>query len=79
MRKSMKHTIALALSSALLLSGCAGGAGENPNDGTVNENTEQTEFHIVSGISALSPGYDDNPVLNELMQKAGIKINWETM
>lgn len=79
MRKSMKHTIALALSSALLLSGCAGGAGENPNDGTVNENTEQTKFHIVSGISALSPGYDDNPVLNELMQKAGIKINWETM
>ena len=69
MRKSMKHTIALALSSALLLSGCAGGVGENPNDGTVNENTEQTEFHIVSGIS----------VLNELMQKAGIKINWETM
>ncbi len=39
---------------------------------------EQTEFNVLSGISALSGGYDNNPVLNDLQAKAGIKINWDT-
>ncbi len=39
---------------------------------------EQTEFTVLSGISALSSGYDDNPVLNSMMEKAGIKITWDT-
>ena len=30
-------------------------------------------------MSALSSGYDDNPVLNEMQETAGIKINWECM
>lgn len=79
----MKRTIAILLSCVMilgLLSACGGsGSTENPNDGTVNENTDQTEFDIVSGISALSKGYDDNVVLNEMAEEAGITIAWETM
>ncbi|MCI8440488.1 MAG: extracellular solute-binding protein [Oscillospiraceae bacterium] len=62
-----------------LLAGCGGGGGGNVNNGEPNTNTEQTEFDVISGISALSSGYDDNPVLNQMMENAGIKINWETM
>ncbi len=38
-----------------------------------------TEFNIVSGISALSGGYDNNPVLKAMAEKAGVKINWDCM
>ena len=44
-----------------------------------NTDTSQTEFHILGGMSALSKGYDDNVVLKELQENAGIGINWETM
>lgn len=79
----LKKVLALVLAALLLLgtlTACGGGnASANVNNGEVNENTDQTEFHVVSGISALSPGYDDNPVLNEMQENAGIRINWETM
>ena len=39
---------------------------------------EQTEFNVLSGISALSGGYENNTVLNDLQAQAGIKINWDT-
>ena len=38
----------------------------------------QIEFIVLSGISALSTGYDNNPVLLDLQEKAGIKITWDT-
>ena len=38
----------------------------------------QTEFIVLSGISALSTGYDNNPVLLDMQEKAGIKITWDT-
>ena len=38
----------------------------------------QTEFIVLSGISALSTGYDNNPVLLDLQEKTGIKITWDT-
>ncbi len=38
----------------------------------------QTEFIVLSGISALSTGYDNNPVLLDMQGKAGIKITWDT-
>ncbi len=40
---------------------------------------DQTDFTIVSGISALSGGYDNNPVLLEMQDKAGIHIKWDCM
>ena len=79
----MKQKIfSAALSAALLLgalSGCGGGLVNNVNDGTVNPNTDQTEFDIMGGVSALSSGYENNEVLNALQASAGVKINWETM
>ncbi len=64
---------------ASLLSGCGLGKVGSVNNGEVNMNTDQTEFHVVGDISALSSGYDDNPVLNEMMDTVGIKIDWEVM
>ena len=40
---------------------------------------DQTSFTIMGGQSALSPGYADNNVLNQLMADTGISINWNTM
>lgn len=47
--------------------------------GTVNEATDQTEFDIMGGISALSQGYEKNEVLNKLQEDAGISIDWNCM
>ncbi len=33
----------------------------------------------MGAISALSKGYDDNEVLNQMQEKAGVKINWNVM
>ena len=62
-----------------LLPGCENGLVSNVNDGTVNQNTEQTDFYIMGGQSALSAGYDDLEVLNALQENVGIHINWETL
>ena len=40
---------------------------------------EQTDFYIMGGMSALSAGYDSHVVRNELQEKAGITIEWDTM
>ena len=45
---------------------------------SVSTAEEQTEFNILSAISALSSGYDNNPVLLAMQEKAGIKITWDT-
>ena len=42
------------------LVGCGGSKAPTVEPGTVNPNTEQTSFNIISGISALSGGYDSN-------------------
>lgn len=68
--------VALALVTSML-TGC-GSKDKNP----VLEdpfNTTQTEFDIMGAQSALSPGYNDNTVLNELAQNAGVSIEWETL
>lgn len=56
MKLTMKKALSAALSAVLgltLLSGCGGGLVVDVNDGTVNPNTDQTEFDIMGGISAL--------------------------
>ncbi len=40
---------------------------------------EQTEYTIMAGQSALSPGYKDNEVMNQLMADTGISIEWNSM
>ncbi len=39
----------------------------------------QNEFKVLSGMSALSPGYDDNEVLKAMASEAGITVKWETL
>ena len=76
--KRMGALVAL-LGVTASLTACGGGSGNTVESGTVNTNTEQTSFNIISGISALSGGYDSNDVLNTMAQNAGISITWDTM
>ena len=66
-------TAVLALVMLLALTGCKSG------DNKQADNKEQTDFLIVGGMSVLSSGYDSNPVLLGLAEKAGITIEWDTM
>ena len=78
----MKKFLSFLLAAAMLLALLTACGGENnapANSGEPNTDTSQSEFNVISGISALSGGYDDNPVLKQMMENAGIKINWETM
>ena len=80
----MKQFGAAAL-AALLTAGTLAGCGSSAASDTPKEpaeassDTTQTEFSVLSAMSALSGGYNDNVVLNELQSNAGISINWETM
>ena len=62
----MKKLVSIILAAIMLMSLCSFAS------------AEQTEFNVLSGISALSSGYANNPVLNDLQAQAGIKINWDT-
>ena len=48
-------------------------------NGKKKADENQTSFNIVGGQSALSPGYEENEVLNSLMEEQGIEIKWNTM
>ncbi len=71
---------AAAVAAASALTGC-GSKSNAPvaNENGVVESTEQTQFTIIGGQSALSPGYADNQVLNAMQENAGISIEWNTM
>lgn len=69
---------ALAAGMVLSLTAC----GQKPGyevRGEANTDTSQTDFSILGGMSALSKGYDDNVVLNQLQEDAGINIDWTVM
>ena len=72
----MKKALSLLLAVLMLVSVLAACGG---NGDETQPQADQTEFDVISGISALSGGYDSNALLNEMMTNAGIKINWETM
>lgn len=69
----------LAASMVLSMSSCGEKSKNNVEPGVANENTDQTEFSIMGGISALSSGYENNEVLNKMQDEAGIKIEWNCM
>ena len=71
----MKKALSLLLAVLMLVSVLTACGGNDEPE--VNAN--QTEFNVISGISALSAGYDSNELLNTMQTNAGIKINWETM
>ncbi len=80
-RKLWKSVISCGLAAAMLvsLSACGKGSGGKSEPGTVNEDTSQTDFSIMGGISALSSGYENNEVLNQLQKDTGISIDWNCL
>ncbi len=76
-RKIVSMVMALIVAASTAACGSVAAAGNAP--GEVNTSTEQTEFKITGGQSALSPGYADNVVLNKLMEETGINVEWNTM
>ena len=77
--KTLKKSLALVLAVLMLVSMTACGGSEKPSAEAPAADPSQTEFDIIGGMSALSVGYEENEVLNKLMENVGISINWETM
>lgn len=73
--KATAMLLAMGMTATALAACTGGGSGSDEP----NFDTDQTEFSIIGGQSALSPGYDDNEVLKKLLDNAGIKVNWNTM
>ena len=69
----------LAAGIALSMTACGNKDYGYHEKGVANTDTSQTQFAIMGAQSALSPGYDDNVVLNQLQEDAGISIEWTTM
>ncbi len=80
-RNYRKKLAPCAFAAALALSVTACGDKEfgHHEKGVANKDTSQTQFAIMGAQGALSPGYDDNEVLNRLMADTGIEIDWTTM
>ena len=78
LRRAAAAVMAAAMTMALTACGSKS-VNYNTQPHTVNTNTEQTEFTIMGSMSALSTGYENNVVLNRLMEDAGIHITWNTM
>ena len=79
MMKVTKKIMALVLSVLMLVSLAACGSTNKPAGETAAADPSQTEFDIIAGMSALSRGYEDNEVLNKLMENTGISSKWDTM
>ena len=76
-----KRLVSCTLAAGLVLSATACGDKDygHHEKGVANPDVTQTEFAIMGGQGALSPGYDNNVVLNQLQEDAGISIDWTTM
>lgn len=82
MNKRVLAAVLAAMTMASLLAGCGGSdtASESAtSEAVASDDTSQTAFKVFAAKSALSPGYDDNTVLNAMADEAGISIEWETM
>ncbi len=81
-KKLWKKAVSCTLVAGLALSVTACGGGKEASTvepGVASDDTSQTDFLIMGGMSALSKGYDSNEVLNKLQEDAGIKIEWNCM
>lgn len=83
MRKAnlWKKVVSCTLAAGLVVSmtACGSKKEEQTEPGVAKTDVSQTEFSIMGGISALSKGYDDNEVLSQLQEAAGIEIDWNVM
>ena len=79
--KCGKKIVACVLVAGFMLSLTACGNKDygNHKKGVANPDTTQTQFAIMGAQSALSPGYTNNVVLNQLQEETGISIDWTTM
>ena len=68
----------LAAGMAASLAAC-GGTNNHVEPGVANTDTSQTSFAIMGGIGALSQGYENNEVLNQLQKDSGISIEWNCL
>ncbi len=78
LRKKVISCILIA-GLALSLTACGGKEFGNHEKGVANPDRSQTEFAIMGAQSALSPGYDNNIVLNRFQEDTGIRIEWTIM
>lgn len=76
-----KRAISCTLIASLMVSmtACSNKQENKIEHGVVNDDSSQTEFSIMGGISALSNGYENNEVLNKLQENVGITIDWNCM
>ena len=79
-RGLLKRVISCMLMAGIGLSitACGNDYG-NHEKGVANTDTSQTDFSIMGGMGALSVSYDKKPILNQLQEEAGIRIDWNTM
>ena len=69
----------LAAGMAASLAACGGTNNNHVEPGVANTDTSQTSFSIMGGIGALSQGYENNEVLNQLQEDTGISIEWNCL
>lgn len=79
--KFWKKAVSCTLAAGLMLSAAACGKndGGKQEKGVANTDTSQKQFTIMGAMSALSGGYEDNVVLKQMQENAGISIDWITM
>ena len=79
--KVWKKTLVLTLAAGMAVSmtACGDKGGNKTEPGVANTDTSQTKFSVMGGMSALSKGYDDNEILKNLQEDAGISIEWNCM
>lgn len=77
--RSFLRAAGASVTALALLGLTACGGGTQTTEPAEFGNTDQTSFTIMGAQSALSGGYEDNTVLNEMQENAGISITWNTM
>lgn len=79
--KTWKRMVSCMAAAGLVVSmtACSKQEQYNMEPGVANTDTSQTDFTVMGGISALSKGYDNNEVLNNMQKEAGINIEWNVM